>query len=195
WIPLTDWIDADHWSDMGVESIALDPSDPNRVYMAVGTYTTDWSPINGAILRSSDRGKTWQRTDLPFKNGGNEPGRSMGERLIVDPNDGNVIFFATRTAGLWKSADRGATWKRIESFPAIATSDSASTGGKNSRPLGIVCVAEIKGRVPFNSKLTGTRPFISAVGTRDVGLYRSDDAGETWVEVPGQPTGLRPNHI
>src|SRR5690349_9816055 len=35
WMPLTDWIDADHWSDTGIESIAIDPSDPNRVYMAV----------------------------------------------------------------------------------------------------------------------------------------------------------------
>ena len=26
WIPLTDWIDKDHWSDMGVESVAIDPS-------------------------------------------------------------------------------------------------------------------------------------------------------------------------
>ncbi len=72
----------------GVESLALNPRDPSRLYLAVGTYTNEWSPINGAILRSTDQGRTFRRTDLPFKLGGNEPGRSMGERLAVDPCDG-----------------------------------------------------------------------------------------------------------
>ena len=69
---------------MGVESIAVDPSDPDRVYLACGTYTNPATP-NGAILRSRDRGKTFERTDMPFKFGGNENGRGNGERLAVDP--------------------------------------------------------------------------------------------------------------
>ncbi|HEX3358429.1 MAG TPA: xyloglucanase [Tepidisphaeraceae bacterium] len=186
WLPITDWIDANHWSDTGIESIAVDPNDPNRVYMAVGTYVTNWAPITGAILRSDDQGKTWQRTDLPFKNGGNEPGRSMGERLIVDPSDGNVLFFGSRAAGLWKSIDRAATWKHVESFPAIATAPSASSGGQWSRPLGIVFVQYD----PKNAKT-----IYAAVGTKETSLYRSTDAGATWSAIPNQPTGLRPNHI
>ena len=39
WEPLLDWVSYDDRNLMGVESIALDPSDPNRVYMALGTYT------------------------------------------------------------------------------------------------------------------------------------------------------------
>ena len=185
WTPLTDWIDADHWSDTGIESIAIDPSNPDRVYMAVGTYTTNWSPINGAILRSDDRGKTWKRTDLPFKNGGNEPGRSMGERLIVDPADGNILFFGSRAAGLWKSDDRGQTWKRVESFPTIATDESSSTGGQWSRPLGIAFVLFGK---------AGSKVMFAGVGTCQSSLYRSDDSGATWSAISKQPTGLRPNH-
>jgi photosystem II stability/assembly factor-like uncharacterized protein len=185
WISLTDWVDKDHWSDMGIESIAIDPNDPNRVYMAVGTYVTNWSPINGAILRSEDRGKSWKRTDLPFRNGGNEPGRSMGERLIVDPHDSKVIFFGTRENGLWKSADRGETWAQVKSFPAVATSDSASTGGQWSRPLGIAFVM-------FDVSNTS---IYAGIATRETSLYRSTDHGETWAAIPNQPTGLRPNHI
>ena len=185
WIPLTDWIDKDHWSDMGIESIAIDPADPDRVYLAVGTYVTNWSPTNGAILRSDDRGNTWKRTDLPFKNGGNEPGRSMGERLMVDPARQQRDLLRLRNAGLWKSADRGETWSRVESFPAVATGESASTPGQWGRPLGIVFVL-------FDS--SGDAIY-AGVGTRATSLYRSTDRGVTWSAIPNQPIGLRPNHI
>ena len=42
-------------------------------------YTNSWDPNNGQIMRSSDYGKTWAVTKLPFKVGGNMPGRGMGE--------------------------------------------------------------------------------------------------------------------
>src|SRR6185503_12398370 len=77
WIPLTDWVSWDDWNLLGVESLATDPVDPNRVYVAAGEYTNEFSPINGAILRSTNQGNTWDRVNLPFKLGGNMPGRSM----------------------------------------------------------------------------------------------------------------------
>ena len=79
WIAMTDWIGAEDENLIGIESLAIDPSDPERVYLAAGTYTNP-KVGNGAILRSSDRGRTFQRTDLPFKLGGNEMGRGNGER-------------------------------------------------------------------------------------------------------------------
>jgi hypothetical protein len=39
WIPLLDWIDWNNWNLTGVESLATDPVDPNRLYIAAGTYT------------------------------------------------------------------------------------------------------------------------------------------------------------
>src|SRR5215472_12554488 len=54
WIPLLDWIGFADWNLSGVESIAIDPRDPDRVFLAVGTYTNEWSSQNGAILRSDD---------------------------------------------------------------------------------------------------------------------------------------------
>src|SRR5206468_4221330 len=41
WIPLTDFVARDSGS-LGIESVAADPVDPNRVYMATGTYTGSW---------------------------------------------------------------------------------------------------------------------------------------------------------
>lgn len=56
WIPLTDFVGWDDWNKNGVDALATDPVDPDRVYMAVGTYTNSWDQNNGSILRSTDRG-------------------------------------------------------------------------------------------------------------------------------------------
>ena len=101
WIPLTDWIGAKDENLLGIESLALDPADPQRLYLAAGTYTTSQAG-DAAILRSHDQGRHFERTDLPFKLGGNELGRGNGERLAVDPNDGRILFLGSPDAGLWR---------------------------------------------------------------------------------------------
>ena len=42
-------------------------------------YTNFWDPNNGTILISKDQGKTFASSPLPFKVGGNMPGRGLGE--------------------------------------------------------------------------------------------------------------------
>jgi len=42
WLPLTDWVGFDDWNYLGIESIAPDPKDANRLYVAAGTYTNGW---------------------------------------------------------------------------------------------------------------------------------------------------------
>jgi len=192
WTALTDWLGAEDANLTGIESLAIDPADPDRLYLAAGTYTTATAG-NGAILRSNDRGRSFQRTDLPFKLGGNELGRGNGERLAVDPNDGRVLFFGSRDAGLWRSADRGAHWSRVESFPAVATSETAQASNAWRRqPIGIVFVAF----EPASGRSGTPTPTIYAgVSARGTSLFRSDDGGTRWVPVDDQPVGLRPNHM
>lgn len=180
WIALTDWTTGDTWNYTGIESLAVDPSDPNRVYVAAGTYTNNWSGM-GAILRSDDRGESWHKTDLPFKNGGNEDGRNGGERLQVDPHDGQVIFFGTRNQGLRKSGDRGINWALVESFPI-----KQRTNG-----VGLIFV----GFDPSSGKPGAPTPTVYVgVSGAQPSIYRSTDAGASWHPVPDQPTGLLPNH-
>ena len=128
WAPLLDFLSYGDRNLMGIESIALDPGDPNFVILACGTYTNPRAG-NGAILRSFDRGKTFQRTDVPFKFGGNENGRGNGERMAVDPKDGNIIYLGTRLNGLWKSTDKGKDWKQVENFPDITENLAPVQGG------------------------------------------------------------------
>ncbi|WP_250901839.1 MULTISPECIES: sialidase family protein [unclassified Dyella] len=192
WVPLTDWIEAKDENLLGIDSLAVDPSDAERVYLAAGTYTTPQAG-NGAVLRSADRGKHFERADLPFKLGGNELGRGNGERLAVDPHDSRVLFLGSRDAGLWRSEDYGAHWSKVESFPAVATSPAASAENTWRRQaIGIVFVVF----EPASGKPGQPTPTLYAgVSTQDGGLFRSDDGGRTWQAVAGQRPGLRPNHM
>jgi len=63
WIPLLDHLGHDDGHLMGVLSMAIDPTDPDKLYAACGLYLQDWA-APGAILRSSDRGATWRKAAL-----------------------------------------------------------------------------------------------------------------------------------
>ena len=180
WLALTDGFDRDQANYMGIESLAIHPSDPDKLYLAVGTYTQDWAGA-GAMLRSADRGKTWQVTPMPFKMGGNENGRSNGERLAIDPNQPEVLYFGSRKNGLWRSEDGSVTWKQVESFP-----DPGDTGG-----VGIAVVAF----PPSGKKGAASRVVYAAVARTKDSLLRSEDGGRSWKAVPEQPTGLLPSHL
>ncbi|WP_313343956.1 cellulase [Stenotrophomonas sp.] len=192
WTALTDWLGRDDANLTGIESLAVDARDPQRVYLAAGTYTQP-QVGNGAILRSADRGATFERIDLPFKLGGNELSRGNGERLAVDPNEGAILLLGSRANGLWRSTDHGASWAQVDTFPAIARSEQASAPGWNGpQQIGIVFV-----HFDARSGQAGTpTPVIhAAVSTTGTSLYRSDDGGRHWQPVPGQPPGLRPTRM
>jgi photosystem II stability/assembly factor-like uncharacterized protein len=194
WVPLLDHLPLADVNLMGVESLAVDPQDPDAVYLACGTYTAATVP-NGAVLRSRDRGRTWQRTDLPFKLGGNEGGRGNGERLAVDPNDGRVLYLGSRFAGLWRSADAARTFQRVDSFPDAAWRREASDGPPPSW-------GGSDGKATINFLLFDPRSGAQGRPSRTIyagvsvigrpNLWRSRDAGASWHAVPGGPTKHRP---
>lgn len=191
WTPLLDWISLDESNLQGVESIAIDPQNPQNVYIACGTYT---SSSNGAILCSYDGGRTFARVDVPFTMGGNENGRGNGERMMVDPQNGNIIYMGTRLHGLWRSTDKGRSWARVASFPDVSEkfnlADRAAWGNRGS---GIVCIAY---DVQDAQDGRGTRNIYVAVSLMGrENLFVSHDYGESWQPVGGQPVQYRPTHM
>jgi len=181
WQPLLDWVGRDQANDLGVESLALDPTDPDRVYLTVGLYTKSWAGT-GAMLRSKDRGRTWERTDMSIKMGGNEWGRSCGERLAVDPNQPSQVFFGSRQAGLLVSKDHGETWEKHPGLPA----------GTGNDPIGITAIVfDAKSGKPG----VATPVIYAAVDQDGGGVMQSRDAGETWATLKGQPKGMLACHI
>jgi photosystem II stability/assembly factor-like uncharacterized protein len=180
WVPLTDQFGRADSNFIGVESIAPDPVDANVVYAAVGTYTASWAG-HGAMLRSKDRGNTWQVTPLQIKMGSNEYGRSNGERLAVDPNETKILFFGSRRDGLWKSNDGSVTWSKLDTFPIKS----------DEKGFGIPFVVFDKAS---GAKGKPTPVIYAGVSSPDIGLYRSTDGGASWKPVPGQPKGVMPSH-
>ncbi|MEU2916234.1 cellulose binding domain-containing protein [Streptomyces massasporeus] len=189
WTPLLDSVGWEDWGHTGVVSIASDSVDPDRVYAAVGTYTNSWDPKSGAVMRSSDRGASWQKANLPFKLGGNMPGRGMGERLAVDPNRNSVLYLGAPSGkGLWRSTDSGAGWSQVANFPNVGTyaQDPSDTSGYASDNQGIVWVTFDESTGTAGS---ATKTVYVGVADKDNAVYRSTDAGATWQRLAGQPTG------
>jgi xyloglucan-specific exo-beta-1,4-glucanase len=184
WIPLLDWIGWDQWGWTGVDGLATDPVEPDRVYAFVGTYTNNWDPNNAAILRSADRGATWEITELPFKGGGNMPGRAMGERLAIDPNSNNILYLGTRSGnGLWRSTNFGVTWSQVESFTAVGNY-APGTGEYEGDLIGVVWVV-FDGE--SGTAHIPTPTIYVGVAMTETAVYRSTNAGLTWEPVPDQP--------
>jgi hypothetical protein len=179
WVPLMDFTGFGDWNTLGVQSIATDPVNPQKVWVAAGEYTQSWAG-DGEILRSANQGRTWQITDLPIQLGSNQDGRNMGERLAVDPDDDNVLYLASPANGLWRSTDGGVTWAQVASFPLTTSPDDIGlsfvtfdpAGGHRGTPSATIFVGD-------------------ATGTD---LYESTDAGASWHLVAGQPTGMMPQH-
>ncbi len=162
WIPLTDHFPLEQSRYYCGEALALDPKNPNIIYIAAGAYLWDQP---GTIFKSTDQGATWTKLNLDLKMGGSEHLRWVGERLAVNPFNSNDIFFGSRRDGIWKSSDAGVTWAS-SSFP-----------GKLSADIGITAIA-------FDKQVPGV-VYANAYGD---GIYNSTDMGVTWSKVAESPS-------
>jgi hypothetical protein len=180
WISLLDWVSDDEVGYLGVESLAIDPQSPNRVYMLVGiSYFNNGKT---AVLRSDDYGDTFTITEVTnqFKTHGNGMGRQTGEKLVVDPNNSNILYCGTRWNGLFKSTDAGATWDRLSSL------DITTTPNEN----GISFVV-----LDGSSMLDGAtqRIIVGVSRSGSTNLYRSDDGGQSFSAVSNATTTYMPH--
>ena len=161
------------WTQAGLENsrhvprIVTHPDDYNIVYAAV--LGNIYKPTEDrGVYKSIDGGKNWKK--VLFSNA-----QSGAVDLIMDPNNPRVLYASTwnvqRTpyslssggegSALWKSTDSGENWKEI-----------SKNKGFPSDTLGIIGVTVS----PVNSE----RVWAIVENKDKGGVYRSDDAGETW---------------
>ncbi len=189
WTPLLDFVGRfDSGYNLGVESLALDPNDPTRLYLAVGEYTESYG-TNGYILASSNMGNSFSEVPLPFHNGSNDNGRFAGERLSVDPANGKHLYFGTNQNGLYESTDQAASFHAVTAFPVTGPTGSPADPG-----AGVIFEDYLPtSGTTTNAGSTTTKTVYVGVSDPATGLYVSNDGGATFSAVAGQPTGYYPD--
>ncbi len=164
------WTSAGLKNSRHVPRIAVDPTDHNIVY--AGVLGNIYKPTQDrGVYKSTDGGKTWKKTLFANEQAGVVD-------LLIDPTNPRILYASTwrvqRTpyslssggegSALWKSTDKGKTWTEIstkEGFP--------------EGTLGIIGVTV--------SPVNNQRVWAIIENKDDGGLYRSDDGGETWLQV------------
>ena len=171
-----------------IGSIALDPNNPDNVWVGTGeAWTRNSVSIGNGVYHSTDGGETWSNVGLP-----------NSERIVklaVDPRDGNTVL-ACVTGKLWSdSTDRGVyrTSDGGKSWTQVLKGGNASTG------CGGMSVDAKDPNVVFASLWDFRRKgwtFRSGGDTAEApsgsGLYRSADGGKTWSEVTGGGLPAKP---
>lgn len=189
WTALTDAFGRPDGSQEGAESMAVDPTDASKVYMTTSQYVKNG---NGRLYYSSTQGNTWNYVSLPFPVGSNNQGRAIGERLGVDPNLPSTMFYASRTAGLWKSANHGLNWSQVTSLSSYVMTSTDITNSNGGSPIGVEFVV-FDTTVPttgFTSSGSATQtiyvgiaPDYKALAGLSYYLYKSTDGGATWTGI------------
>jgi photosystem II stability/assembly factor-like uncharacterized protein len=173
------------WKNVGLRDsrsigkVIINPTNPDIAFVAALGHPYGPNSERG-IFRTSDGGKTWEKVLYKDENTG-------GIDVAFDPHNPNILFAALwqarRTSwsfssggpgsGLYRSADGGTTWKRIEEH------------GLPKGPYGKIGVAVAANSERVYALIEAHNP--------DGGLYRSDDGGETWQSInPSHSLWQRP---
>lgn len=88
--------------------------------------------------------------------------------ILVHPTQPSIMWAAGTSGGVWKSLDAGATWGPLQDFMANLNVTSLILDPRDP-----------------NTLFAGTgEGFVGAIGYRGMGIFRSRDAGATWVQLP-----------
>jgi xyloglucan-specific exo-beta-1,4-glucanase len=195
WIPITDGFTAAESFYHGVESIALDPNNDQLVYMVTGISAS--ADPTARLYISSNRGSSWTSVNLPFSAGSNNLGRAIGERLAVDPNNPSIMFYASRTAGLWKSTDSGRTWAQTLLSSVKLTQDQINAlGGQVMGVEQLIFDTSTKGsgQPTWIMWATIAPDYVQAAGLSS-NLYKSVNGGYSWTPVATPVSGYHMPHV
>jgi hypothetical protein len=181
WSPLIDMFGHSQGNYFGGESIAPDPVNPNIVYAAAG------SSGPGAILSSTDQGATWTINPVSFAIKGNDDGRNAGERLAVDPNLNSILYFGSRSDGLWVSTNSAASWSQVTSFPVTGDSDYG---------LSWVIFPPPSAGYGHPSGAASSTIYVGvlAMSSGNSNVYYSKDGGASWSLAKGGPSNMVTPH-
>ena len=109
----------------GVTDIVIDPRNPDWLYAATWQRHRNVAAYMGggpgtALYKSTDGGESWIKLSEGL------PESNMGKiGLAISPQQPDIVYAAIeedrRTGGVYRSADRGATWKKMSNTVSGAT--------------------------------------------------------------------------
>ncbi len=157
-------------------SIAIDPSAPANLYIAVGGGSV--SDTKAGIYSSPDRGDNWIEitSGTPnFSINGNAD-RAGGERLAVDPNNSNILWYGSESSGLMKGVKgtSGWTWSQVPGTQVPFGTVEPDTNPKGVRF--VVCDKNAGNTITY----AGVYDYSGSTG----GVYKTTN-GTDWTKVTG----------
>jgi photosystem II stability/assembly factor-like uncharacterized protein len=169
------------WSHQGLKDgqqiggLAIDPKNENRVFAAVLGHPYGPNKERG-IYRTTDGGKTWNNVLFIDENTG-------AIQVFIDPINTNVVY-----ATMW--AGRQGPWENGAWNGANSGLYKSTDGGNTWRKLtkGLPTTQEGLGRIGFGvAPSDPTRLYATVDADEKGGIYRSDDAGESWILMDADP--------
>jgi photosystem II stability/assembly factor-like uncharacterized protein len=162
------------WTHAGLEDtrhigkVIVDPRHPEIVFVAALGHAFGPNEERG-VFRSQDGGKTWQR--VLYKDD-----KTGAIDVAFDPTNANILYAAMYEAGrtpwsltsggpgsgLYKSSDGGITWTQLQG---------------HGLPKGLL------GKIGLAVSPTNPSRVYALIEAEEGGLYRSDDAGESWQKI------------
>jgi photosystem II stability/assembly factor-like uncharacterized protein len=174
WIPVFD--DGGSYS---LGCLAIDPKDPNIVWLGTGENQASRSASFGdGVYKSTDAGRTWKNMGLPNS--------EHIAKFLIDPRNSNVVYVASQgplwspggDRGLYKSTDAGQTW---ESILTISENTGITDIVFDPRNPDVIYAASYQRRRNVG---------ILIGGGPEAGIYKTEDAGQNWKKLTnGIPTG------
>ena len=162
----------------GVTGIVMDPMTPGTLYAVAGT-----------ILRTVNAGGSWRQTGPATGVNGPVSG------LAIDPLDSNILY-ASAGSALYRSADAGASWQAVQTFPGAAIRAVAVAAIRPSTVYVATSQGVFRsgdGGVTFTARNAGLlatdvtalvigrlQPLTLYAGTSTAGVFRTTDGATTW---------------
>ena len=159
--------------------IALDPSNPKRIWVGTGENNSSRSSYGGhGVFLSEDGGRTWQSKGLLESD-------RIG-RVLVDPRDSKRVYVAALgklytpggQRGVYRTTDGGQTWKQV--LPGTDWTGAIDMVMDPRQPDTLYAATWDRQRRPWDFVESGEGSAI----------WKSTDGGDTWKRLSqGLPTG------
>ncbi len=158
-----------------IGDIALDPNDPNILWVGTGEANIFRSSMAGSgIYKTTDAGKTWEFMGL-------ENTHTIA-RIIIDPNNSQTVYVAAsghewtknKERGVYKTNDGGKSWEKILYIDDLTGAIDLVIDPSDSQVLYASTWERI--REKWND------PRVEK-GYSKSGIHKSTDGGKSWTKI------------